>query len=118
MKLIFSPIRRNDTLTLTRRGDCLTINGTAFDFTPLEDGQELPLAALETGPEARSETGSEAWFAGPVRRIDGQLELSMILPHGEEAPQEALFPQPLILTQDGPVPLPGSLPDPTQETAS
>jgi hypothetical protein len=40
-----------------------------------------------------------------VERIDGELYLTMILPHGPAAPTETLFPATVIAT-DGPVPLP------------
>jgi len=43
-----------------------------------------------------------------VTREGGQLRLTLILPHGADAPPEAVFPAPLLLTADGPVTLPGS----------
>ena len=52
-------------LVLSRAGDVLTVNGQAFDFTPLPDGGELPAEAI----------GSE-WFAGPALRRAGRLERS------------------------------------------
>ncbi|HEJ6449530.1 TPA: hypothetical protein SL854_006681, partial [Pseudomonas aeruginosa] len=56
-------------LSLSRAGDVLTVNGQVFDFTPLPEGGELPAEAI----------GSE-WFAGPVLRRAGQLELILRFP--------------------------------------
>ena len=45
-------------------------------------------------------------LAGDVTRSGGQLYLTLILPHGADAPPETLFPAALTLTGDGPVVLP------------
>jgi len=95
MQITLSPTRRDTPLTLSRQGDALTINGEVFDFTPLPEGATLPREAIASD-----------WFAGPVERVDGTLRLSLVLPHGANAPQETLFPAPLILTGDGSVTLP------------
>lgn len=95
MQITLSPARRETPLTLSRTGDALSLNGEVFDFTPLPEGATLP-------PEA---TGSD-WFAGPVERVGGTLRLTLVLPHGANAPQETLFPVPLTLTGNGPVTLP------------
>ena len=95
MQIAFSPVRRNETLTLHRAGDVLTINGEAFDFGPLPDGATLPREAIDSD-----------WFAGPVERIDGLLHLTLVLPHGPHAPEATRYPAPVVLTGDGPVALP------------
>lgn len=95
MQIILSPARRDTPLTLSRQGDALTINGEVFDFAPLPEGATLPREAIASD-----------WFAGPVERVGGALRLSLVLPHGANAPQETLFPAPLTLTGDGPVTLP------------
>jgi hypothetical protein len=96
MQITFYPMRRDTPLTLSRNGDTLTINGETFDFSPLPDGATLPVEAI----------GSD-WFAGnAVERIDGEIHLTLRLPHGDNAPQQTLFPGPITLTGDGPVPLP------------
>ncbi|HCI1794214.1 TPA: hypothetical protein NOE57_006458, partial [Pseudomonas aeruginosa] len=39
----FAPLPGSDErLSLSRAGDVLTVNGQAFDFTPLPEGGELP----------------------------------------------------------------------------
>lgn len=94
MHLTFSPMRRDDTLALSRTGDVLTINGEAFDFSALPEGASLPRDAVACD-----------WLAGDVERIGGVLHLSLILPHGANAPRETRFPVP-IMAGDGPVALP------------
>lgn len=102
MKLTFSPVRRDDSLVLERQGDISILNGEAFDFTPLGEGDTLPAQAV-----------SSDWIAGPVTRENGVLALTIALPHGFGAPP--LPRQSTLLTQDGLVALPGH---PETETGS
>lgn len=95
MNLSFAPMRRDEALTLSRSGDVLTINGEAFDFSGVLEGATLPRAAVACD-----------WLASDVERVSGELRLTLILPHGSNAPQETLFPQPITVTADGPVDLP------------
>jgi hypothetical protein len=104
MHITFSPSRRDTPLDLSRNGDTLTINGETFDFAPLPDGATLPADAIPSG-----------WFAGPVERVGGVLHVTLILPHGANAPQETRFPAPITITGDGPVSLP---PYDAEETAA
>lgn len=97
MTLHFSPIRSNDTLVLERQGDILIANGEAFDFSPLAEGQSLPAQAV-----------ASPWFVGPVSRRGGVLELTVLLPHGANAPHAQRSPQPIGLTGDGLVALPAA----------
>jgi len=96
MHITLIPMRRDDALSLARAGDHLIVNGVAFDFSDLPDGATLPQDAVACD-----------WLAGDVERIDGVLHLALILPVGAQAPQEARFPAPLTVSQDGPVSLPG-----------
>lgn len=95
MKLTFTPMRHAAYDSLEKDGDALVINGERFDFAALPEGAHLPQDAV-----------SAPWFTGPVSRQDGALCLSLLLPHGPDAPQATLFPDPLMLTADGPVVLP------------
>ncbi|NEX47747.1 hypothetical protein [Pseudotabrizicola algicola] len=95
MQITFTPMRRDDRLTLHRAGDVLTLNGESYDFSRLPEGAVLPRDAVECG-----------WLASDVTRTDGQLSLTLVLPHGADAPHQTLFPQPMNLTADGPVTLP------------
>ena len=94
MKISFTPVRRDDLLSLIVDGDTLTINDEAFDFTPLSEGQTLPRADVPCD-----------WLTSDVERINGEIHLTLILPHGAKAPQETRFPQP-ITANDGPVSVP------------
>ena len=97
MHISFSPMRRDDMLTLARSGDVLTINGEAFDFEGVTEGATLPRAAV----------GCD-WLDSDVSRTDGVLSLTLILPLGGDPPQAARFPEPVTVSGDGPVTLPGS----------
>lgn len=100
MHISFSPVRRDETLAVSRSGDTLSINGEAFDFSDLPEGASLPRDAVACD-----------WLASDVVRSGGEIALALILPHGANAPQETLFPA-TITAPDGPVFLPDhSLPD-------
>ena len=95
MKLLFSPQRRDDVLILSKSGDALTVNGTVYDFSPLPDGATLPREAIDC-----------EWICGDVSRINGELVIPVLLPHGPDASEAARFPEPLTVTIDGEVVLP------------
>lgn len=102
MKITLSPVRRADPITVSKQGDILTVNGTPFDFTPIPEGATLPADAIDS-----------EFFSGPVERINGELHLTLMLPHGPNAPEETKFPVPITVLVDGPIALPAySLPDP------
>ena len=95
MKINLSPQRRDDTLTVAKQGDTLTINGTTYDFSQLPDGGTLPADAIDC-----------EYISGDVERIDGELHLTLLLPHGVGAPHETRFPEPIVDPADGPLLLP------------
>ena len=95
MKINLSPQRRDDTLSVTKQGDTLTINGTEYDFANLPDGGTLPADAVDC-----------EFVIGSVDRVDGEIELTLLLPHGPNASEAARFPQPIIDPADGEVELP------------
>ncbi len=95
MQLTFLPTRSDTRLSLEKLGETLVFNGMALDFSSLTEGDILP-------PEA---IGCD-WIAGPVARENGEIAVSLMLPHGADAPEETRFPAPLHLLQDGPVALP------------
>lgn len=94
MQINLFPQRSDSPLTLHRSGDKLIVNGETFDFSELAEGDIQP--AEELGCD---------FLIGEIARIEGTLRLSLILPHGPDAPQAALFPAPLNLSGDGPVDL-------------
>lgn len=95
MRISFSPQRRDDALAAIKAGDTLTINGAAFDFSSLPDGATIPVGAVPCG-----------WVVGPVERIDGELHLTLALPHGSNPTPAVAFPAPLIDPPDGVLNLP------------
>lgn len=95
MNLHFTPMRRDTRLDLTKSGDTLILNGAAFDLSGIPDGATLPRAAVTCD-----------WLASDIERVGGELHLTLILPHGADAPQETLFPRPITVTADGPITVP------------
>jgi len=95
MTINISPQRRDDTLSVTKSGDVLTINGVEFDFSRVPEGGVLPQDAVDC-----------PWLASDVERVDGELVLTLLLPHGANASEAARFPQPLVDVPDGEVEFP------------
>ena len=94
MQIHFSPMRRDGRLTASVSGDVLTINGEAFDFGPITEGATLPREAV-----------SSEWLASDVERTGGEIVLTLICPHGANAPEATRFPQPVTVAS-GSVPVP------------
>lgn len=97
MRINLSPQVREERITVTMRGDALTIDGMTFDFTPLPEGAVLPAASVAC-----------EHIISDVTRTSGQVVLTLLLPIALDAPHEACFPQPLIDPPDGPLALPGA----------
>jgi hypothetical protein len=95
MFITLSPMRGDTPLCLERHGDTLILNDKKLDLSGIPDGATLPRSAVAC-----------QWLAGDIDRIDGILHLTLILPHGANAPTAALFPARLVLEADGPVDLP------------
>ncbi|MGM7282541.1 hypothetical protein ABRY74_11950 [Pseudomonas guariconensis] len=95
MIINFSPVRMDETLAVERQGDVLYINGEACDLGPLLEGATLPASAI-----------SSKWFTGQLDRIGEVLRLTLVLPHGPNAPHSTRFPELITVTGNGPVKLP------------
>lgn len=104
MQITLRPMRGDRPLQLERSGDRLIVDGEMFDFTPLPDGATLPRDAVAC-----------RWLADDVRRIGGVLHLTLVLPHGPDAPHDTRFPSNVAMTGDGPVPLPPFGPEETPD---
>lgn len=89
------PQRRNDQLALKVEGDAVYINGELFDFSKLNEGDELPAEAIQS-----------ELVPLPVSRVEGKIRISIILPHGPTPSDAARFPSPIEVDQDGDVELP------------
>ena len=86
LKLTFSPQVAPGELTVTRAGAILTINGIDFDLSAIEDGGEaLPDAFV----------GVETFIVGTVRRVSGQVEITLRQPYA--APGTAIERNPPVL---------------------
>ena len=70
MNVVLVPQRREENLSLVKQGDVLWVNGEAFDFSAVAEGDILPGEAIDS-----------MWFTGPVKRIDGSLTVSIFLPN-------------------------------------
>ena len=95
MLINLSPIRSDNSLEIIRTGETLTINGIPYDFSQLPNGATLPREAI----------GCE-FIVSDVNRINGEIELTILLPHSSNASHEARFPEPINMTNDGQVVLP------------
>jgi hypothetical protein len=95
MNITFTPARMDTLLEATVEGDSLTLNDERFDFSPLQEGDVLPRAAVAC-----------AWLASDVTREGGRITLTLVLPHGANAPEETRFPAPILAAPDGPLPIP------------
>jgi hypothetical protein len=100
MKITLSPQRLDATLRVLKYGDVLTINGIKYGLTQLGEGASLPASATDC-----------PWLIGDITRIGGELELTLILPHGPNPSQAVAFPEPIIVTEDGEIALPTDEPE-------
>lgn len=109
MNIFFSPFRSDDSLSLHVSSDVLTINGVAFDFSQIAEGEVLPVSAVGCN-----------LLKGVVTRHEGALHLDVMLPYaptgdvngdGEitdmDVPEAIRFPAPLSISENGPVNAPG-----------
>lgn len=95
MRITLTPQRRDDTLSVEVTGKRIRINGELFNFNGLDDGDAIPAGVVPC-----------EWIVGAVECVDGEIHLSLILPHGPNPSQAVAFPAPIIATADGPIVLP------------
>jgi hypothetical protein len=95
MLIKLSPSRVDKELIVSKKDDVLTVNGEVFDFSPLKEGQVLPADAIKS-----------EWFIGDVSRVEGELILTLVLPHGPNPSQNVAFPKDLVNVKNGKVKLP------------
>lgn len=95
MNITLIPQRRDDAIVVSKSGDTLTINGVAYDFSVIPNGATLPASAVDC-----------EYVTGDVERINGVLQISLIIPHGPNPSQDVAFPEPLINPADGVLELP------------
>lgn len=95
MKISLSPQRRDDKLTVEKTGDRLRINGELFNFGPLPDGATIPAGVTPCD-----------WIVGPVSRVNGEINLTLVLPTGPTPSNAVAFPSPIESPADGIIALP------------
>jgi len=105
MHINFSPTSEFIKIAASLYGNVLTINEYATDESPLAE-YTLDFAPLTEGATLPEGATGCPWISGSVTRVGGTLHLTLILPHGSDAPYESRFPEPITVTQDGPIALP------------
>ena len=107
MRISFSHQMRftSDRLALEKTGDRIRINGDLFNFNGLNDGDRI-----------RRENIPGEWFAGDVTKTDGEVHLTLILPHGMMPEPWQLFPDDIENVPDGVVDIPFDTWSETSET--
>lgn len=95
MQIKFNPQRRDDSLSVVKQGDTLIVNDTEYDFSAVSEGATLPADAIDSD-----------LFSGNVERINGELVLTLTLPHGPNPSKAVAFPEPITVVADGKVELP------------
>lgn len=95
MLISFSPQRRDDSITLELTAqDRIRINGELFNFGPLNEGDTLSASEVPCD-----------WLVGDITRTTGEIHLTLVLPHGPNPPDHVAFPEPIIVTEIGPIAL-------------
>lgn len=92
MHIKFSPVFSPATLSLSRAGDALEINGLRYDLSRMRDGDVLP--------------APDPVFCGDITKADGVVSATVTLPHPHNAPQNVRYPEPVTL-DDGQCLAPG-----------
>lgn len=95
MNITLTPQVRSDSLTLSKAGDILTINGEDFDFSSIAEGDVLPQDAVDC-----------PLLASDVTRTGGETTLTLTLPIGPNASEAARFPAPIVNAPDGAIEVP------------
>ncbi|MDT8245444.1 hypothetical protein RQ698_11025 [Pseudomonas aeruginosa] len=99
MRITLSPVfvlpGESIAMDLAVYGDAVHLNGEVYDFSPLPDGGELPAGAIP----------GEIFF-GVISRQGREIVMTVRLPVDETSTEVALYPDPIHVTEDGPVELP------------
>ena len=89
-KLSYSPQYGTSNITISKQAETLTINGESFDFSALEDGSEIDTECSH--------------IVGTVKRLNGDIHITILLPHGVNSYFAPTEPQ--EVTADGDIALP------------
>lgn len=95
MIITLSPQRSDAAMRISLSGEIVTINSDVFDLTTIPDGASIPHGEIPCD-----------WIIGDVQRVDGQLQITIRLPHGPNPPPSVAFPADIIDPPDGLIALP------------
>lgn len=95
--ITFSAVRCNRALSLAIVDGVLELNGDVLDVSILADGDALPAGAVDS-----------PFVVGPITREGDDYHLTLMLPHGANAPEDRRFPAPIVATADGNISLPNT----------
>lgn len=96
MIIKLSPERSHETISLETNGkDRITINGESFDFQSLNEGDMVKLEDIPS-----------PYFRNHVTRINGEIVLTLALPHGPNPEIWQAFPEEIKVTKEGLVDIP------------
>lgn len=87
MRFMFSPQRSDAALLLTVSGETISINGLTYDLSVITEGATLPASATDC-----------PFLSGDISRDNGELTLTLILPHGANPHDAIAFPAPVSAT--------------------
>lgn len=89
-KMTLSPHLSNDVLHLSKTGNTLTINGSSYDFSSMNDGDVIPSDAI-----------SDPNIIGAISKEDGVVNLTILMPYSDpDADESVTFPEPLLWEGD------------------
>lgn len=91
---------------LSVAGDVLTINGEAFDLSPVPDGGEAIALPLP---------GHDHVFVGPIRRLDGVIHATIIAHLGPDAAADQPDAPWTVPVVEGRITIPAALREETPE---
>jgi len=89
LKINFSPQRNDKIVSVIKLGDILTVDGIMYNFNLINDGDTLPMEAVEC-----------EWIDSDVERINGEIELTLVRTYIEDT-HENCFPEPIFDASDG-----------------
>lgn len=97
MKLTLTPqhgLPGQPEMTITVTGDTITVDGVAYDLSPVPEGGE----ATPQGDHP---------FVGPIRRIGGMIHATVVVRLADDAaPDQPVDPAHWTVAADGPVTIP------------
>lgn len=98
MRITLSPQCPEQSISVAVSGDILSINGDVLDLSVVAEGSDIEDSL------ARS---LHPMIAGPIYREGGELHITLILPLPLDCTDPWMcFPEPITVTEDGPVGLP------------